>query len=472
MANFNRDPTPERLLLEQIAMSVVNVPSLFTIMPTEREGLDPRNLWSKPVKITLWCTCPGHEHPVSSASYEISLPKEWFRQVLPYLKTTLRLLQLLPIVKGVATHYHADEVASQVEMLEALCHSTEIATENQSVYVPPQNESALAKPSDDGPADRAVKKLLLTLGETNSFAPLRRVISDSGILLWLCPEHYENARATVKVDHDDPQEAKLAPASKRAAERPIYVDRNKPYIPQQTIKLRVDASSIKNLMSEVGLSDPDDAFYVCADFPEERREFFLVARERPRKPYLGYVLWAAPEEPILFSDASGIVHLMEYRDGEVRLWDVSYSQWAQTFADLRQRRKTLSIAHFARIGGNRSRSSDVAVNATGGYVDLTKLVAVADDHAFEFQNTPVAARPYLVLVNNGFSGMPCVGSVLSLGLGGVILLRDQDGKMCRIVGQESTVRVADAPGYTEFFGMLQDAHRRNQGADHPSSSLT
>lgn len=474
---FDFQPSPERRLLEQIAMRVVDVPSLFTIVPTERGSLDPRSLWSKPVKITLWCTDPGHEHPVSSASYEISLPKEWFRQVLPYLRTTLKLLKLLAIVKGVATHFKATEVAAQVEILEGVCNSAELAVENQANDIAGANESALetSKPRDEGPADRAVKRLLLTLGETNSFAPLRKLVDRRGEILWVCPEHYNSARSSPPINQELPSLI-CAPreATPQLARQTSDIRADNWQVPKK-ITLKIDGSSFIDIMTEVQLSGPPEAFYVCADFPEKRRRYILFGRNYKRPPYIGYGLAAAPGEPILFRDTGGRIRLLvEYIDSELRLWDVSQSHvWSEKFWDIKGNLKSGTSQTASHISSRRSESRPLPIEVSQArYVDLSNLVSIEEGDAFAFDNRPVAEKEYAVLISGRTSSGPCVGDVLALGVGDVILLRDCSGRMIRVVGARSNIRVIDAAGYMGFFGMLKEAHVDAERSDQCKNSFT
>src|ERR1700722_5131989 len=183
----------ERRLLEQIAMRVIDVPGLFTIMPSDRTSLDPRNLWSKPIKITLWCTHPGECHPVPEASYETPQPKEWFVRALPYLQTTLRLLKLAPIVRGVLAGYDIKEVASHLEVLEAVCKVVEDEIKTDGI-ISSDGENDLTHWTTQrvkSPLDREIERLLRKLGESTSFRPLHQVITTDGDVAWVCPAHYK-----------------------------------------------------------------------------------------------------------------------------------------------------------------------------------------------------------------------------------------------------------------------------------------
>lgn len=474
---FDFQPSPERRLLEQIAMRVVDVPSLFTIVPTERGPVDPRNLWSKPVKITLWCTDPGHEHPVSSASYEVSLPKEWLRQVLPYLRTTLKILRLMAIVKGVATHYQAAEVAAQVEMLEAVCNSAELAADDQASDIPSANESALEgrKTSDEGPAERAVKRLLLTLGETNSFAPLRKLIHQNGEILWVCPEHYNNGASTdPRLNQESPMQPGLIRASQEATQEstPLAskISADHWQVPKKIV-FKIGGSNLIDIMIDVQLSGPADAFYVCADFAEELRRYVLFGRNYVQRPYIGFGLAAAPEEPILFRDSAGRIRLMEYTESELRLWDVSESQaWSARFSNMKRNVRNDPSRTASHISNRKVHSRPLPFEVTlAPYVDLSDLISIEEGDAFAFDDRPVAEKDYLI-VSRGTSSGPCARDVLALSAGGVILLRDSSGRMIRLVGTRSSIRVVDAVGYMDFFAKLKEA--RHQASGRPKSSFT
>lgn len=159
-------------------------------MPADRKSFDPRNLWSKAIRITLWCTHPGEWHPVPEASYETSLPKDWFVRALPYLKTTLRVLQFAPVIAS--TVPGASEIRDHLQMLHAICKSIEEELSRTGTRAAMDNDARLwGTERSEGPLEREVKKLLLKLGESNSFAPLHKVITPIGAVAWVCPVHFE-----------------------------------------------------------------------------------------------------------------------------------------------------------------------------------------------------------------------------------------------------------------------------------------
>lgn len=247
--------TAERRLLEQIAMRVIDVPGMFTIMPVDRTTLDPRGIWSKPVKITLWCTHPGECHPVSEASYETAQPKEWFARTLPYFKTTLRLLKLTPIVRGALSDCDVNEVVSHLQALEALCSAIEDELFDKE-GIGPISESELnvwRTDRTESPLDREIKRFLLRLGNSNSFSPLHKVITPSGDVAWVCPVHYDRHYSTPTVYHDNDREATVPSASSLCGEcapQPI------PLASESVLKLARILSAFNSGHSDLGTVQP------------------------------------------------------------------------------------------------------------------------------------------------------------------------------------------------------------------------
>ncbi len=179
--------------VHQTIMEVVDTPSVFTITPIDTGRFDPRNIWSKPVRITLWCTHPGEYHPVFEASYETSLPKEWFVEALPYLRATLKILRVTPIVRAPLAGCDVNEIASTLQILETICKATEEEMGlTDAVDVPEEDRLLYSDRYEvERPADRAVKKLLQKLDQTNSFKPLRKTRTPRGRIAWVCPAHAE-----------------------------------------------------------------------------------------------------------------------------------------------------------------------------------------------------------------------------------------------------------------------------------------
>lgn len=210
------EETADRLLLEQIArrvdqiargvqettMEVVRTPSVFTIAPIDSSRFDPRKIWSKPVRITLWCTHPGAYHPVFESSYETALPKEWFAEALPYLRATLRLLRFAPVVGGALAGGGGSEIASTLRVFEVVCKAVE---EELSIVggvrVTDENELIHSgRHGVEGPNDRAIKKLLLKLGERDFFSALHKVSTPSDGIAWVCETHLKEYSKN-KADH-------------------------------------------------------------------------------------------------------------------------------------------------------------------------------------------------------------------------------------------------------------------------------
>jgi internalin A len=123
-------------------------------------------------------------------SYTIRQPKEWWVQVLPWLKYTIEFLKFaIPLSAAGAAVYDdatAKKYENQIKLLEQMVESL----------------PSLAETSDDvrrlrtaqtdeltGAALRALYHLLDQLDPSHYWQNLNRIITPYGGILWLCPEH-------------------------------------------------------------------------------------------------------------------------------------------------------------------------------------------------------------------------------------------------------------------------------------------
>ena len=84
-------------------------PRLFSLVPVNRSGFNPREWTRAKFRLTLWCEHSRLPLPVLNAEkdkkkgvYEIELTREWFKKAAPFLKVLTGTLSLvLPVrVRG------------------------------------------------------------------------------------------------------------------------------------------------------------------------------------------------------------------------------------------------------------------------------------------------------------------------------------------------------------------------------------
>ncbi|MBF0326968.1 MAG: hypothetical protein HQL42_18105 [Alphaproteobacteria bacterium] len=177
-----------RRLMNAMLSEDRNCPPLFTLIPKDRAGWNPRKLVDRAYHLQLWCTHPGHQHPVGEP-YEITPPKEWLVKVAPYAGFALKALRLVVPIGDAAALTQLD--------------SATIAVVKDELNL--MDKLAAALPSDvglgerlpAGPDGRArgaelrqLSVLLKELDTTEGWRGLSRVMDKaSGDWHWVCPEH-------------------------------------------------------------------------------------------------------------------------------------------------------------------------------------------------------------------------------------------------------------------------------------------
>ncbi len=177
-----------RLLLRGLTSDVRDCPPLFTLLPRDRAAWNPKRMVDQAYILTLWCTHPGHEHPVAGASYTVTLAKEWFATAAPYLSVTLKALRLLVPLGDAAilTQLDSPAIKADLNLMDkfAAALPADVATGERSLDggdSPLRAENAL------------LRWLAATLADSDTkrrFGGLRRVQDKaSGDIHWVCDEH-------------------------------------------------------------------------------------------------------------------------------------------------------------------------------------------------------------------------------------------------------------------------------------------
>ena len=82
-------------MMHAIADEAKHGPRLFTFRSREA-GLSPKQLFSRPLELQLWCEAEGCQHPVIESGkgvYSIDQPHEWVIKIAPYANFALEVLK-------------------------------------------------------------------------------------------------------------------------------------------------------------------------------------------------------------------------------------------------------------------------------------------------------------------------------------------------------------------------------------------
>jgi hypothetical protein len=182
-------------LLRHLVLNSRDAPPVFTITAPEGNQFDVRNIYSKPVTLTLWCMEQGNFHPVEEASYDIRLSKDWFITALPLLRRTLRILKPAVSLGAALGGYPLEAAQAQIVGLETLCDSIEKDLERVRIANVPETLEHPYILSDrmESPDERAMRSLLLELGQKKVY-PLTKITTPDRGVVWLCKNHVRESQ--------------------------------------------------------------------------------------------------------------------------------------------------------------------------------------------------------------------------------------------------------------------------------------
>jgi hypothetical protein len=167
-------------------------PNVFLLKPKNRNKWDPRNLFSEPYVMQLYCQSPQGWH-ATAWEKEINKTREWWLKLYPLLSSLMEMMKFAtPIVKAISP------VGVPETILTDFNNNLEIMKEftNKLPEVGFSKEIELMyKDIDSRPneaVDSALRILYYLLDEidpVHEWGGLAPVFTPDGNLLWLCSEH-------------------------------------------------------------------------------------------------------------------------------------------------------------------------------------------------------------------------------------------------------------------------------------------
>lgn len=180
-----------RATLTLLSQEVVDCPRLFVLRPKEKKRWSPARVWESDYALTLCCEHPGHEHLWSKATYEVSQSREWLERTGPYISVVSKTLRVAVPIAGALAGTMMDDVtqkdlADEMKLMDRIAGALPSGIEVDREAV--EGTDQLTRSQGEGL--RALRQLLLELDKARSFGGMRRVVTPSGDILWVCPEHY------------------------------------------------------------------------------------------------------------------------------------------------------------------------------------------------------------------------------------------------------------------------------------------
>jgi hypothetical protein len=182
--------------MHAIADEAKSGPRLFTLFSVDA-GLSPKQLFSRPLGIQLWCEAEGCQHPVyerDKGVYAIDQPLEWVKQVAPYANFVLDLLKTVaPIAAPAINTFFGPKttetwgIADQLSLASAIIGKLPAKIETSDRGMSPGK--MLSEPERSGIL--ALHRFLNEVDPTQAKLGLHRVATYTGDYRWLCESHYK-----------------------------------------------------------------------------------------------------------------------------------------------------------------------------------------------------------------------------------------------------------------------------------------
>lgn len=190
-----------RVVIRALGSEASESPRLFSLLPERTRWFNPRGIWSRGYRLTLWCEHTEAAHPCcpigsnGTGEYVFRRPRAWLRTVAPVVSVVARVLKTVVPVVGAVADVTVDEriwkdIRKRLSLMDKMAAAAGAVPE-QSADTVSTGDKLVS--SAEGDAYRAIRKLLNVLDAAQGWGGLRRVVSASGEIVWMCPEHAASA---------------------------------------------------------------------------------------------------------------------------------------------------------------------------------------------------------------------------------------------------------------------------------------
>ncbi|KAF9353879.1 hypothetical protein BGX34_011307 [Mortierella sp. NVP85] len=218
------------LLTQTYELHEYPIPRLFIVLPKNGSSWNPVNLLSNRFRLYFLCECgehtkstnskiPHHIHLAKHEGYDISSPKEFFRQYGSYVLTILRMLKfgisvtgvVVPAVSLLVRDDTFNKAASSLKMsignissgMDQMIHCIVNVSANEGVaerHLEQMNNNEALEGADL----RQLETFLKNKDKNKVMGDLYRTVTTEGHVKWVCIDHYrENYHEkTVKAFRD------------------------------------------------------------------------------------------------------------------------------------------------------------------------------------------------------------------------------------------------------------------------------
>jgi internalin A len=183
----------------------VRCPSIFSVV----RGKSGR-IGGTTFELRLYCEEPGSWHPLPEPAgcYQIHEPTEWLQKIGPHLHQLLTVLKhaapLAGPVLGMAVGTVSERVASEIDAMTELIN--QIPEPARKLASPGKKHDSLSIPGARAVTEadfRALESLLNKIDPDRIWGGLSRMTTPEGLTLYLCREHYESYRRTIRLSYKE-----------------------------------------------------------------------------------------------------------------------------------------------------------------------------------------------------------------------------------------------------------------------------
>lgn len=183
-------------LMNAIADEAKSGPRLFTFRSRDA-GLSPKQLFTRPISLQLWCEAEGCQHPIiedGKGLYSIDQPHDWVMKIAPYANFALDILKTVAPIAAPAINTffgpkttEAWKIADQLNLANAILGK--VPDEIKTPDKPMLERGMVSEPERSGIL--ALHRLLNELDPNQEKLGLHRVATYTGDYRWLCDAHYK-----------------------------------------------------------------------------------------------------------------------------------------------------------------------------------------------------------------------------------------------------------------------------------------
>jgi Leucine-rich repeat (LRR) protein len=182
-------------LMHAMANEAKNGPRLFTIEPIDG---DWKQLFSKRLRLKLWCEAEGCQHPVleeDKGNYQFEQTQEWVRRVAPYANFVAGMLKTaaqvaLPAANAFLGEFRIDlsDVNRGLDLMQQA--TSELLRGDGGAFGRSSIRQGMLS-EEERSGLLALHAFLREHDPTHRDLGLMRVPTQTGDFLWLCQEHYK-----------------------------------------------------------------------------------------------------------------------------------------------------------------------------------------------------------------------------------------------------------------------------------------